>query len=111
MYEPALPISESLSPGYAEGGSSQGKTTPAIHKSSRNVACEQSTLPTVHYSEDDFYEETVNSNVEQDEQEVIEEHCSPESGGAANIPLVEIESDGHQEATAAPPDRIGGSHP
>ena len=45
-------------------GSFQNKTTsPAIHKL-RDVACEQSTLPTVHDSEDDFYEETLNSNLE-----------------------------------------------
>ena len=57
-------------------GSFQNKTTsPAIHKL-RDVACEQSTLPTVHDSEDDFYEETLNSSLEQDEQEVIEGHCS-----------------------------------
>ena len=48
-------------------GSFQNKTTPAIHKL-RNVACEQSTLPTVHDSEDDFYEQTLNSNLEQDGQ-------------------------------------------
>ena len=48
--------------------------------------------------------------MEQDEQEVIEEHCSPESGGAANIFLVEIDSDWHQEAATAPPKGIGGSH-
>ena len=75
-------------------GSFQNKTTsPAIHKLLRNVACEQSTLPTVHDSEDDFYEETLNCNVEQDEQEVMEEHCSPKSVDAANSPPVEIDSD------------------
>ena len=60
-------------------GSFQDKTTsPTVHKLLRNVACEQSTLPTVQDSEDDCYEETLNSNVEQDKLEVIEEHCSPE---------------------------------
>ena len=93
-------------------GSLQNKTTsPAIHKL-RNVACEQSTLPTVHDSEDDFYEEMLNSNLEQDgqEDEVIEEHCSPESADAANGPPVEIDSDLHQEAATVPPDRVGNDH-
>ena len=45
--------------------------------------------------------ETLNSNVEQDEQEVIEEHCSPESADALNSPPVEIDSDQHQEAVTA----------
>ena len=42
-------------------GSFQNKTTsPTVHKLLRNVACEQSTLPIVHNSEDDCYEETLN---------------------------------------------------
>ena len=91
-------------------GSLQNKTTsPAIHKLLRNVAYEQSTLPTVHDSEDDFYEETLNSNLEQDEQEVIE-HCSPESADAANSPPVEIDSNLHKEAATVPPDGIGNDH-
>ena len=91
-------------------GSLQNKTTsPAIHKL-RNVACEQSTLPTVHDSEDDSYEETLNSNVEQDGQEEMEEHCSPKSADAVNSPPVEIDSDLHQEAATVPPDRIGNDH-
>ena len=91
-------------------GSFQNKTTsPAIHKL-RNVACELSTLPTVHDSEDDFYEETLNSNLEQDGQEVTEEHCSAESVDAANRSPVEIDSDLHQETAAVPPDGISNDH-
>ena len=90
-------------------GSCQNKTTPAIHKL-RNETCEQSTLPTVHDSEDDFYEEILNSSLEQDEQELIEGHCSPESADATNGPPVENDSDLHQEAATVPPDRIGNDH-
>ena len=100
-----------MSPGYKDGGSSQDKTaSPAIHKSSRNVACEQSTLPTVHDSKDDIYKETGNSNVEQDQKEVMEELCSLDSADAVNIPLVEIDSDQHQEAATVPPEGIGSDY-
>ena len=92
-----------------DGGSFQNKTTPAIHKL-RDVACEQSTLSTVHDSEDDFYEETLNSNLEQDEREVIEGHCSPESVDAMNGPPVEIDSNLHQEVATVPLDRNDNDH-
>ena len=49
-------------------------------------------MPTIHDSEDDCYEKMLNSNVEQDEQEVIEKHCSAKSADAANSPPVEIDS-------------------
>ena len=65
---------------------------------------------TVHDSKDDFYEQILNSNVEHDEQEVIEEHCSPELADVANSPPVEIDSDQHQKAATVPPDRIGSDH-
>ena len=67
-------------------------------------------MPTAHDSEDDFYEKTPNSNLEQDGQEVIEEHCSPKSADAVNSPPVEIDSDLHQEAATVPPDGIGNDH-
>ena len=91
-------------------GSFQNKTTSAAIHKLRNVACEQSSFPTVHDSEDDFYEETLNSNLEQDGHEVIEEQCSPESADVVNGPPVEIDSDLHQEAATVPPDGIGNDH-
>ena len=97
-----------MSPGYADGESSQDKiTSPAIHKSSRNVACEQSTLFTVHDSEDRFNEGTVNSNME---QEVIEEHYSPDSADAVNSPPVEIGSYQHHKAATVPPEGRDSDH-
>ena len=42
--------------------------------------------------------------MEQDEQEVIDEHCSPELADAMNSPPVEIDSDQHHKAATVPPE-------
>lgn len=49
-----------------EGSSYDKITSPASHTASRDVACELSALPIVHDSEDDFIEDSVNSNTEGD---------------------------------------------
>ena len=80
-----------------EGSSSDKITSPASHTASRDVACEPSVLPTVHDSEDDFIEDSVNNNTERD---VLEEHRS-HSTDAATAP-VEVDSDLHQDPVSAP---------
>ena len=85
-------------------GSSSDKIT-ASHTASRDVACEPSVLPTVHDSEDDFIEDSVNSNTEGD---MLEEHCS-DLTDAAIAPL-EVDSDLHQDPASAPSIGIDGDH-
>ena len=73
--------------------SSSDKITTS-HTASRDAAYEPSVLPTVHDSEDDFIEDSVNSNTEGD---MLEEHHS-HSTDAATAPL-EVDSDLYQDPT------------
>ena len=75
-----------------EGSSSDKNTTS--YTASRDAACEPSVLPIVHDSEDDFIEDSVNSNTEGD---MLEEHRS-HSTDAATAPL-EVDSDLYQDST------------
>ena len=91
-------------------GSSSDRIT-ASHTASKDAACEPSVLPTVHDSEDDFIEDSVNNNTEGD---MLEEHCShstdavikgdmleehhSDSTDAATTPL-EVDSDLYQDPT------------
>ena len=74
-------------------GSSSDKITTS-HTASRDAACEPSVLPTVHDSEDDFIEDSVNNNTEGD---MLGEHHS-HSTDAATAPL-EVDSDLYQDPT------------
>ena len=91
-------------------GSSSDKITTS-HTASRDAACEPSVLPTVHDSEDDFIEDSVNNNTEGDmleehrfhstdavmEGDMLEEHHSHLTD-AATAPL-EVDSDLYQDPT------------
>ena len=88
------------------GSSSQDDVTPPVsHDPPSDVVCEQSTLPTVHDSEDDFIDDNENSNVEGDR---LEEHCSHLTDTVTTP--VEIDSDLHQDAVNAPSVGIDSDH-
>ena len=95
-----------MSPGYEDGGSSQDNvTSPVSHDSPSDVVCEQSILPTVHDSEDDFTDDSENSNVEGDR---LEEHCSHSTDAVTTS--VETDSDLHRDAVNAPAVGIDNDH-
>ena len=80
-----------------EGSSSDRITTS--HTASRDAACEPSVLPTVHDSEDDFIEDSVNNNMEGD---MLEEHCSHSTDAAMEGDMLEEHHFHSTDAATAP---------